>query len=111
MKGADKIDFGPLDPSRDAQRWQRMVSSVAERAFARRRLPRSIPLQLLSWARPTLAVAAALALLVWVGALFGKPTRPPTIELDQALTQAQAQGDVLAAERLMLALGDADGDR
>jgi hypothetical protein len=111
MKEGDKINFDPLDPSRDAQRWQRMVSAVAERVLARRRLRRSIPLQLLSWARPTLAIAAALALLVWVGALFGKPTRPPANALDQALTQAQARGDVLAAERLMLALGDAHGDR
>src|SRR5689334_5673324 len=107
MKEGEKIDFGVLDPSRDEARWQQMMRSVTDRAMRGRRAPRSIPVQLISWARPTLAIAAALTMLVWVGALFGKPVRQQPADLDHALSQWQNKSDVLAAERLMQALGDA----
>lgn len=109
MKDGEKIDFGALDPSRDDERWQRMMRSVTDRAIGGRRPLRSIPNQLLSWARPTLAIAAALTMLVWVGALLGRPVRTQPADFDQALSQWQASSDVLAAERLMQALGDAYG--
>lgn len=111
MQEGEKIDFGVLDPSRDGARWQRMMRSVTERALMRRRAPISIPIQLISWARPTLAIAAALTMLVWIGALIGRPVRPQSADLDQALSQWQAKSDVLAAERLMQALGGAYGYR
>jgi hypothetical protein len=109
MKEDEKIDFGVLDPSRDELHWHVMMRSVTDRAIRGRRAPRSIPVQLISWARPTLAIAAALTMLVWVGALLGKPVRPQRVDLDQALSQWQTKSDVLAAEQLMQALGDVYG--
>lgn len=105
------MDFSPLDPTRDAERWQRMLRSVSERVILRRAAPRTIPFQLVQWARPALAIAAGLTIIVWVGALLGKPVLLPQADLNQALSQWQANSDVFAAEQLMQALGDAYGDR
>lgn len=72
------LDLTSLDPSRDRDRWQGMVRSVAQRAYEARRASRAQRAQgspmeaLLTMARPALAVAAAVTLAVWVGAL----TRP-----------------------------------
>jgi hypothetical protein len=63
----EKIDLSPLDPSRDRVRWERMVRSVAAQAA-----PHPVLLDLLRLARPALAIAAALAILAWVPALFSQ---------------------------------------
>jgi hypothetical protein len=55
----ERIDFSPLDPSRDRVRWERMVRSVAARGRAARRTP------ILRWARPALAAAAIAAAAAW----------------------------------------------
>lgn len=73
MSGDGKIDFQALDPSADKERWAKMVASVTARALSRR--TRSVPLQLLAWARPVLAMAAALAVVVWVGAALADKSR------------------------------------
>lgn len=118
MSESEKIDFGALDPTRDARRWEQMVSSVVERArvpisapspISRR--PRSIPLQLVSWARPTLAIAASLALVVWIGALFARPAQGQPAELTQAMSQWLVKGDLSASEQLIQEMGDAYGYR
>ena len=110
MSEDEKIDFGALDPSRDAQRWERMLSSVIDRVHKKRR-PRSISLQLVSWARPTLAIAASLALVVWVGALVGRSPRTQPPELTQAMSQWLVNGDASAAEQLIEVMGDTYGYR
>lgn len=65
----DKIDLTALDPMRDSEHWNRLVVSITDRARTRVRAKRSVTGQLAAWARPTLAVAAALCLIVWLGAL------------------------------------------
>lgn len=110
MSEGEKIDFEALDPTRDAQRWEQMLSSVTDRVHAPRR-PRSIPLQLVSWARPTLAIAASLALVVWIGALLARPTQPQPTELAQAMSQWLEKGDAHAAEQLIEVMGDTYGYR
>ena len=64
-----KIDLSDLDPSRDAERWEELVRTVARRALAARRRRLTVGHQLLAWARPALAVAAVAALVSWVGNL------------------------------------------
>jgi hypothetical protein len=66
-EGDDPIDFSPLDPSRDPERWQRRVAAVTAGVRARRRRY-ALEVQLLEWARPALLVAASLTLVVWWGA-------------------------------------------
>jgi hypothetical protein len=74
----ERMDFSPLDPSRDEQRWRRNVDALVSRALAERRRRLSIEQQLLHWARPMLAVAAGLCILAWTANLVGGsggPTR------------------------------------
>jgi hypothetical protein len=59
-------DLAPLDPSRDSQRWERMVVGITAAAapeLARRaRLPAPGMLMLLAdWVRPTVSAAALMA--------------------------------------------------
>jgi hypothetical protein len=71
----DRIDFSPLDPSRDAARWEGMVGHVVARAVTARRA--SVGRQVRAWARPALAMAAAVAIAVWAIALSRPRPRPP----------------------------------
>ena len=59
-------DLAPLDPTRDAERWERMVAGITAAAapeLARRaRLPAPNMMMLLAdWVRPTLSAAAVMA--------------------------------------------------
>lgn len=59
-------DLAPLDPTRDAERWERMVAGITAAAapeLARRaRLPAPGMMMLLAdWVRPTLSGAALMA--------------------------------------------------
>jgi hypothetical protein len=62
----DRIDFSPLDPSRDARRFEALVGAVTERALASRRRAATVSGQLAAWWRPALAAAAVIAIAVWV---------------------------------------------
>jgi hypothetical protein len=64
------IDFSALDPSRHELRWARAIDRVAARGLAERRRRVSVEQQLLSWARPVLAMAAASCLIVWTAGYF-----------------------------------------
>ncbi len=72
------IDFSALDPSRDQLRWARAIDNLAARALAERRQRTSVEQQLLAWARPVLAVAAVLCLMVWTAATFASARRTTT---------------------------------
>jgi hypothetical protein len=59
-------DLAPLDPSRDAERWERMVAGITAAAapeLARRaRMPAPGMMMLLAdWVRPTVSAAALMA--------------------------------------------------
>jgi len=69
----DRIDFSPLDPSRDRAAWERMVRAVAARGSAARRRPSPVLAQVVAWWRPTIALAAMAALLAWAPALLHAP--------------------------------------
>lgn len=80
-----RIDLSSLDPSRDSERWQKLVQSLADRAFAKRQQQLTIGYQMAAWARPVLAVAAAVTLAfganVWLNherrsALTLRPVEP-----------------------------------
>jgi hypothetical protein len=82
------IDFSALDPSRNQLRWSRTTESLAARALAERRKRTSIEHQLLSWARPVLAVAAAFCVMIWTAGYFVSarrnvttPTTAPALQI------------------------------
>ncbi len=74
------IDFSALDPGRNQLRWERSIQALAAKAHAEHVRRSSVEEQLLRWARPVLAVAAALCLIVWTaGYLAGnRRTRATT---------------------------------
>lgn len=117
-----KIDLGALDPSRDAARWERRVRAVASRGAdaARRRRPGWLALQLAAWARPALACAAALALVVWIPAIVRHA--PPAAAAPSASTASAAAAperllawaatdETATASALLLTLGGDDDSR
>ena len=59
------VDLSALDPSRNQLRWERTIQELAARGYAERRRRYVLDRELLRWARPVLAVAAALCLIVW----------------------------------------------
>ena len=65
-----KIDLSALDPAQDTERWHQLVESIAVRAFARRKQRLTVGYQLMSWARPVLAAAAALTIVFGTKALL-----------------------------------------
>jgi hypothetical protein len=64
-----KLDMSSLDPSQNAERWDRLIESIADRAVARRQQRLTISYQLQAWSRPVLVAAAAVALIVGAKAL------------------------------------------
>ncbi|MBS2025919.1 MAG: hypothetical protein JST92_26270 [Deltaproteobacteria bacterium] len=126
----EPIDFSPLDPSRDAARWERMVQAVAARGQAAR--AQSVPLWLLKLGRPALLAAAAIAVLCWAPTLLRGRVADATSMSPQAglqgkvrgsgSTQAKAQqspalqlsawaanDELPATAELLSTLGDGDG--
>jgi hypothetical protein len=76
----DFRDLAPLDPSRDAERWERMVGGIVAAAgpeLARRRqLPAPGMLLLLSdWMRPTVSAAALMAAAAAAFLVTGSPVQ------------------------------------
>lgn len=71
-----RIDFSSLDPSRNRQRWEARIATIANRATENRRRRLTIAGQLVAWSRPVLAIAAGLAIVGSVSlAAVGKQTR------------------------------------
>jgi len=60
----DRIDFSPLDPTRDGMRFERFVRTVAARAAAGRRHAVMWAFTI-RWWRPALILAAMLTLFAW----------------------------------------------
>src|SRR5258708_7177494 len=61
----DRIDFSPLDPKRDSERFERMVHKVMQGARVTPG-PAQLLLEFLRWGRLGLAAAALIALAVWL---------------------------------------------
>ena len=83
-------DLAPLDPTRDTERWERMVAGITAAAapeLARRaRLPAPGMMMLLAdWVRPTISAAAVMAAAA--GAFL--VTRPDAASAEPASLAAQ----------------------
>jgi hypothetical protein len=99
MSDPEKIDFGPLDPTKDEQRWQRLVAETTSRVRSQRgRRAPTVSGQLVAWGGPALSLAAALALVVWSGSLW---VHARTAERTRAVVRSEQ-----AAQLLQWALND-----
>jgi len=86
-----RIDFSALDPTRDQDRFDRLVGSIMEQSadgLASRRASTSPLMQLVNWKRPMLAAAAVIA-MISVGVLW--QVQSPEVEED-ATGVAEAMG-------------------
>ncbi len=89
----EPIDFSALDPSRDELRWRRTVEGVVARALDERRRRQAVERELLRWARPVLAAAACLCLLVWTALFIAAPTQQESGASPASLTLASWAAD------------------
>jgi hypothetical protein len=110
MNQPEPVDLSPLDPERDPQRWSLLMAAtrlrVAEAVLRRSR--EADPLALVTeWARPILATAAMILLLLGAATVFGVPGMR---EMSQArrlsyLTQSSVlRGQTPTGAELMAAL-------
>lgn len=86
----DRIDFAPLDPTEDPQRFDRIVGAIAERAaeeLAARRLKANVFGQVVHWWKPLLA-AAAITGIVSISALARLQDSAPESETEIGLAEA-----------------------
>src|SRR5258707_12317243 len=72
----DRIDFSPIDPKRDPERFERMVHQVLQGATT---APGPAPrlLEFLRWGRLGLAAAALIALAGWLPRLTAAKKQAP----------------------------------
>jgi hypothetical protein len=76
-------DTRALDPVRDPARWEQLVGAIVTSArpeLVRRRRSANLPDLVLQWARPALATAATVALLVSAAAVL----RPGGVQTEVA---------------------------
>jgi hypothetical protein len=109
MTDDEKIDLSALDPSYDPARWTQLVEAATERALARRLATLTVSRQLSAWAQPTLALAAALSLMVWAGALLGLGARSDTRDPVEQLSQWAVNNQVPSTTNVFETFGVAHG--
>jgi hypothetical protein len=114
----DRIDLSSLDPSRDARRWEDLVTRVAARGMDARRPRRPVLAQLAGWWRPALAVVAVAAAVAWLPVLLATGDAGPVAEevasvRDPVLSAAawSVAGQSPGAARMIASLGGPDAAR
>ncbi len=112
---ADEVDLGSLDPARDPEHWDRLVASVALRAWTARRRRRTVVHQRRLWARPALTVAATVTLGIWAGALLtaSRPAATVASQADPAFTLARwaSTDESPPTASILMVLGDTNAER
>jgi hypothetical protein len=106
----ERIDFSAIDPSRDEERWERMIAAVGRRGRAAASAGGVLG-QVAAWWRPALAAAAALVLAIaGAGLLAGREPQAasaPGMDPDAALVRwALGDGGGSAWDELALIGGD-----
>ncbi|HEX6938894.1 MAG TPA: hypothetical protein VF158_05740 [Longimicrobiales bacterium] len=82
----ERVDLSGLDPAADAERWERLVRRIMAQAAPElaRRSAGLDPFMLLgSWARPTIAAAAAIAVICF--AVLRRTSGPVELEATASL--------------------------
>ena len=81
----DKLDLSPLDPEQDEERWEALVTSITRRAVAARER-RGLFGEMLTMSRPALALAAGVAIIVWMGAISMRHAEHAPSREDRVMT-------------------------
>lgn len=93
-----RFDFSSIDPSRDRVSWEQKISTIATRAAAAVRVPWTVSAQLAAWLRPALALAAGVAVVLWLAVPLTAPSSTSSVrarQLDPAVAlERWALGEV-----------------
>ncbi len=101
-----RIDFSSLDPSRNSQRWEARIATIANRASENHRRKLTIAGQFVAWSRPVLAIAAGFAIVGWVSlAAVGKQTRSTPLDPSLAIATWASRNEVPSTELVITILG------
>jgi hypothetical protein len=105
----EKIDFDPIDPSKDPRRWERMVARTTSRALAARArtgMPPSTSAELarLSW--PLTAAAAVIAAVALFVASAAGPTSTSGPLTADSMSEWANQGTIPSGVDLVALTGD-----
>ncbi len=87
------IDFSPVDPTADPERFDQLVESIIARAadeLAARRMQANPVLQIAAWRRPMLAAAAVVAVIA--GTVLTQVRVPETMATAETDGIAEAVG-------------------
>jgi len=103
----DPIDFSTLDPSGNAEDWERMLLALATRGAGR--VPPPVLGDLVRCARAVLAAAAALAFLAWLPGLLSQRGERRDPDPVLMLTQWAARDEVPPTAELFRVLGGGHG--
>ena len=108
----ERINLEPLSPWPDNGDFESIVQSVAKRAIANRRDRSSYTFQLKSLVKPALALAASVAIVVWIGALAQGKSDEEVVRAkkDPAFELASwaASGTVPPTSEIIRVLGGSD---
>ena len=62
----ERLDLSPLDPARDAAAWSSKIAVLAAKGQSLRVERNRMGPWLLAWGRPSVALAATMALILWL---------------------------------------------
>lgn len=102
----DDLDLSPLDPTRDARRWEALLAQTTERALAAR-ANRSLTGELarLSW--PLTAAAACVAAAALLLATYAGGEAVPRALTTEAVAEWANAGEIPAGVDLLALTGEA----
>jgi hypothetical protein len=105
-----RIDFSALDPTRDKRHLDDVIQFIVPKALDGTEEPLTIGGQVIAWAKPVLAFAAAAALVLWLGAvIFAKTDTPETATAHAStvvLTQLSVGNSSYSTYQILNAIGD-----
>ena len=102
---SDWIDFSPLDPKRDPDRFERMVRNVVS-GVQRASTPAPLLLDFWRWGRLGLLAAALMALAAWLPSLTAQ--QHPAADAVALVSSWAQNGEVPANVDLIQTLGVLD---
>jgi len=104
----ERIDFSPLDPMRDAARFELMVKAVVTAGRPRGQPAAPWSLEILRWGRAAVAIAAALAAAAWLPALVRGGAGGAGSDPVQLVAEWARAGEVPGDADLLQAFGGSD---
>lgn len=105
---SDRIDFSSIDPTADAERFDKRVAEIA-RLAAQRGVRPTLAMQLAALWRLALPASAVVALAIW-GVSLWRPQPRAAEDASYALLAWAQRGDAATTSALLMSLEGANED-